>query len=298
MYNREPDVKTCSTKICAMVFAAATLMGSGCAGDDAAKVPDRREEGREVFKPQWAVNTPDIGDGGSGSTRVLADDAPKRSTWSILLGTFTGDGAALQAARALETARGEAGLSRAFVERRADGLALLTGSFEQGTSEEARQELAAVRRLRVGGETIYEAAALVPPAVMGQAGSIPEMDLRNARRAFGEKSNMTLQVAVYGYADPNVEPSAREREEFRQAAEEAARKLRSEGDQAFYYHGPRRSMVTVGLFETADLKDARVRTLRSKYPHNLVNGAPVKLGTGGRPSEQGSYQESFFVRVP
>jgi len=291
-------VETFVTKFCAMAIGVVVLFGTGCAGDGTAEMPDRREEGREVFRPQWAVNTPDIGDGGSGSTRVLADDAPKRATWSILLGTFTGESAPLQAARALETARGEAGLSRAFVERRADGLALLTGSFEQGTSEEARQELASVRKLRVGGETIYEAASLVPPAVMGQAGSIPEMDLRNARRAFGEKSNLTLQVAVYGYADPNVEPSAKEREEFRQAAEQAARKLRSEGDQAFYYHGPRRSMVTVGLFETADLRDARVRSLRTKYPHNLVNGAPVKLGTGGRPSEQGSYQESFFVRVP
>ena len=66
---------------------------------------------------------------------------------------------------------------------------------------------------------------------------------------------------------------------FRGQAERTARALRSQGVEAFYYHGPNMSMVTVGVLGEDDhdgstqppVESARLRRLRRDHPHNLLN---------------------------
>jgi hypothetical protein len=83
--------------------------------------------------------------------------------------------------------------------------------------------------------------------------------------------------------------------EIRKAAEGAVKALREQGDQAFYFHGPERSMVTVGLFPTAE--DAAIRAIQKRFPSHMING---QLTTNAK-SEQlngPKGQPSFVVTVP
>jgi hypothetical protein len=91
--------------------------------------------------------------------------------------------------------------------------------------------------------------------------------------------------------------------EFRKRAEEAVVSLRREGEEAFYYHGPRGSMVTVGVFGPKDLdvtKPGResfaLREARRKFPFNLVNGAQLLVKTKTQQSQ--SAQPSFVLQIP
>jgi hypothetical protein len=104
--------------------------------------------------------------------------------------------------------------------------------------------------------------------------------------------------------------TAQELAKFRDAAERAVVALRAQGQEAYYYHGPRSSTVTVGLFADEDymisVRDelgqmqklprprlsARVRDAMDANPYNLVNGQGVKDGKRDRP------QASFLIRVP
>ena len=99
--------------------------------------------------------------------------------------------------------------------------------------------------------------------------------------------------------------------EFRKAAEEMATILREDGVEAYYYHGPNISMVTVGLFDDSDLVKRevrmpnglvsiqegygpRIKVLQEQFPNNLGNGATVIDKIDG---QNLGPQPSFLVRV-
>src|SRR5690606_17423075 len=89
----------------------------------------------------------------------------------------------------------------------------------------------------------FATAFLAPPAGDPDPGAIPQYHLSRARIEFGAQSRYTLQIAVYESNNPA---------EARRAAEQAAAQLRADGEPAFYYHGPSRSMVTLGAFTAAE----------------------------------------------
>ncbi len=95
------------------------------------------------------------------------------------------------------------------------------------------------------------------------------------------------------------------RGDFRRAAEEQVMKLRSEGVEAYLFHGPLRSMVTVQLFGEADLirradgsvlPGPRVAELQERFPYNLANGQPFRLTIFGK--QQEDPQPSFVIEMP
>ncbi|MDX1565257.1 MAG: hypothetical protein R3236_07625 [Phycisphaeraceae bacterium] len=115
---------------------------------------------------------------------------------------------------------------------------------------------------------------------------VKKHDLRTAP----EGTYYTLQIAHYENPD---NPAER-----RKRAEEYAQQLREQGEQAFYYHGPNMSLVTVGAFKDAVLRvgsvsrrgdgskrltvptpttrySPEVEELQAKYPHHLHNGRPI-----------------------
>jgi hypothetical protein len=236
-----------------------------------------------------------------GGTTTVLDQNPKsiRKSWAIVLGTFTGEGAAVLAARFMEQAKQD-GLDGSFMETKDAGYAVLLGQLADPGASESKALLAKIRATRHGTDLPYSSAILAPPAVFGEAGSRPEWDLRNVRRAVVTKGNVyTLQVAIYGKPDRS-RAAPDEIAQFRDAAEKAVAELRSSGDEAYYFHGPERSTVTIGVFSTTNTSDPRIAELRRKYPHNLVNGAAARVTSVGPTGSNNSaeLQPSFIVSVP
>lgn len=283
------------------LLVAAVLAGCGSTspgssqGQSPRQPTDLQTQGKEIFaRPSWELAP--ANQGTNNATPVVVNGAQQRTTWAILLATFAGSDHAALAAKALGMAR-EAGLKDAFVEAHKEGTALLVGGFDDPFSDKARDELVRVRLVAAGGEPLFPTATMAAPASRAVNGSIPELDLRSAKRQFGDKvAQYTLQVAVYTRLD-NEKASASELAEFRKAAEDAAQALRREGEQAFYYHGPFGSSVTVGLFSTPDERTGQAAALRKKYPENLINGQPTKIAPR-RMMKVVQPQRSFIVEVP
>ncbi len=266
------------------------------AAKPAPKDDTKRDEGKKVFAP--------------GAT-----NATTRAGWSVVIAGFREDNRRELAEEGLRKFQAASGLTGAFVEDRGSVSVIAYGSFDNPTSKEAKSALEKVRSIEVTlddgrrGRPFAE-AYLAPPAEA--SGSIPEFDLRNARRT-NPDALYTLQVGRYGRVDTQP-PSATEVAEFRKAAEEAVIRLRREGEQAFYFHGPSGSTITIGLFGKEDYSPAgadgaqmsqsnAVQALRKRFPYNLVNGAGLKesvksVDANGRPTKTQSLQTSRMVAVP
>lgn len=246
--------------------------------------------------------------------KTLGVDAKAVGGWSIVLGAFSpdreaelGQGYEAAAHTALFRAQALAGLDGVLLEKRGSGLVLLYGSFESPTSGDAQRELAYVRSLEIGGRFPYESAFLSPPGAT--SGSMPDYDLATVRARRNTKAPLyTLQVAVYGRPD-NSAPTPEDLQNFRKSAEEAVGRLRSEGELAYYYHGPNRSMVTIGVFSEQDAgfggrfrgEGAPLVMARQKFPNNLLNGEAVREKLPGRSGSSPSdfrLQPSRLVEVP
>lgn len=257
--------------------------------------PKLREEGRRVFAPP--APPPD-----SGQSTPTGSSAPRGEGWSILLAVFRGDTAASDANALLREIQSKGQLPGAHIENRGLGTVILYGSFADPASDAAKAELARVHEIQVNGSNPYIAAFLIPPAEGGITGSLPEMDLRRARAKYGPTAKYTLEAGYYGRNDAS-KPTPTELAEFRKAAEEAAVKLRQSGELAFYYHGPSRSSVTVGLFDDTDFdpqtpnwRSPRLAEVRKQHPYHLYNGAAYKLK--GRSVEKAGFAPCPLVPIP
>lgn len=226
--------------------------------------------------------------------------------WTIVIAAFTADTQEQsregQAQAGLVRVRAVEGMSDAFVTARGRSFMIAYGKYDSPESTKAKSDLKRIRAITIDGQRPFAGSFLMPPAASAQAGSTPELDLLNARRMFGPQAKYTLQIGRYARGD-FAPPSDSERKEFRTLAEEAAAKLRKDGEQAFYYHGDTMSLVTIGLFNDADLprKDrpasARLRELQTRFPNNLLNGAGVRVHRPGEKGE-GELAPSVVVATP
>ncbi len=212
---------------------------------------------------------------------------------------------------ALQKVQTKGGLPGAYLDPRGKALVIAYGHYRGPDDPEAQHDLTRVRDISVDDAKPFADAYLSPPPGDALKGSIPDYDLRNARTQYGPKrAKYTLQVAVYGESDPRAPlPSARDIKEIRAAAEQAAITLRREGELAFYYHGPVRSTVTIGMFSEKDIDTKQpggecqpLRQLRARQPYNLLNGKAIReflkgnVDKDGKPREK--LQESRLVAVP
>lgn len=260
------------------------------------KNPDLKKEGEALFNP---------GKSPAPATASSAD-------WSIVLTSFRNEDQAAQAAAALQTIRSETGLAEAYTETRGEATVIAYGRYADPTSRQAVSDLARVRATTMvsGGEPrkVFGSAFLAPPDEI--KGVNPDHDLRNARKLNGKWALYTLQMGVYSREDHKA-PSASDMAEFRRTAEAAVAKLRREGEQAFYYHGPNRSMVTIGLFGEDDFDAKRavdlnpaLTALRQRFPYNLQNGLGIKQKfritdpDSGRQVLKEKLQPSNLVGIP
>lgn len=229
-----------------------------------------QEEAKRVFASPGKTIAP------AAAAAPEAADAPNAGKWVIVLATINAEGEDA-ANQALTFARSSVGFGEAYVTRRGSVRVVALGAFDSYDDANATKELLRVRGASVGDVRPFAGAFLSPPLMRGEPGNIPDLDLRNARKVFGNDAKYTLQVCVYCRPD-RVTPSKEELAEFRKAAEAAALELRRGGELAFYYHGPERSTVTTGLFNNNDLQgpdgeeSEDIREARRKHPYYLVNG--------------------------
>lgn len=289
--------------LCASLFLAVALFGcsggSGRPGPEKAASPREptswRDEAKGVLAPRA---------GGAGAA-AAPDEADRSGQWQIVLASF-GGASAREEAQALAAQVQSLGLDGAYADQRGKGWVVAYGRYASLASPQAHEDLARIKQMTLEGDRPFAAAVLAPPEQRRIAGSIPEYDLATVRQRYGSSAAYTLQVAIYTRMDRR-EPSAADLAQFRKAAEEAANRLRREGQEAFYYHTARSSMVTVGVFTYKDCDATRrlpngeittgpakespaVAAAKERNPYNLVNGQAVKV--------RGELQASMLVQLP
>lgn len=257
------------------------------AGKKPAEDPKKKsiaDEGRELFKP--------------GSAGEVAPE----NAWSIVIVAFRGEEADQLSKLALQKVQTEGNLPGAFLERRGEAIVVAYGHYESGESPRGVDELKRIQAMEINGQKPFRDALLAPPVNGSNLGGMPQINLVQAKAMYGDHALYTLQVGVYGRQDL-LRPTEADLKEARKAAEQAAVRLRQEGEQAFYYHGPRMSMVTIGVFDEEDFdpqvpsaQSSRLRDARRRFPYNLYNGAGIKER---RPGEaEARMQTSLLVAIP
>lgn len=266
-----------------------------------------RDDGREVFGRPPSVTAP-------------PGEVAREDGWSIVLASFREGDHASAAREAMGEYARVYGLRDLRVETIGEASIVACGRYSEHTLEQGREELARIRALRpatgaptvVGGaDQPFAFAVLAPVDRTLAVGQVPRYHLLRAREEHGPSVEFTLQVAVYG-RDELERPTEADLAEARRAAETAAADLRRQGEEAYYYHGPRRSMVTIGAFSESDIKPSEspaVRRLRSAFPYNLYNGRAVLVrsrvkpaGPAGKPAPGSAggdtMQRSELVLIP
>lgn len=227
-------------------------------------------------------------------------DAAVSTGWSIAIHLTRGD-EQTEAPAILARIRTQGGLPNAFLQKRGQATLIAFGNFADPDDASAQAELKRVQQLEVDGKRPYQAAYLIPPPSGSLQGRLPQYNLLRAKANFGDSALYTLQVAVYGREDL-PRPTEADLADTRKAAEDAVIALRKEGEQAFYYHGPRLSMVTVGVFDLSDFdpqlpryKSSKLIAAQKRHPYNLYNGAAIKEKPKGAPER---LQPSNLVAIP
>lgn len=239
-----------------------------------------------LFAKQYGDGPPSKGSKQNRSRRA-ADEG-----WAILLESFEGSN---RFRRANDLVR------RLGLDQRIDGLWMqesgggkanvYRGRYPNIADPRALADLDEVRNLSVDELKPYEDVEFVSLGGDGQGGNMNPLDLR----AF--TGYYTLQIGFYDSEFGS---------EFRDAAERAAKALRKDGEQAYFYHGVHRSMLTVGLFTDEDFErdgpvhvyGPRILTLQEKYPDNLANGRQLLVTARDGGVVEQRAQESSLVRVP
>ncbi len=207
--------------------------------------------------------------------------------WAIEIERFEGDRRASDAQYLTLMLRDQTSINELWWED-IDGVATVwSGRYRDPTSAEAQAALRRVRRATIDGEARFADAEL-KPLIGGGRRFLDPFNLKQYTGFF------SLQIAFY---DETYEGDPR------QAAEQHARRLREDGEEAYFYHGPHRSLVTIGLFSehdftrrgTMDAYGPRIRELQAKFPHNLRHGKE-KVMDEIEGQDLGA-QPSFVVRV-
>ena len=229
-----------------------------------------------------------------GTGGALQPAAFSDAGWTIVLAAFSGPDARRQALAAADNLRAAApSLGSVRVQDRGRGAAIVSGSYRSPGDADAQRDLARIRAVTINNGTPFASAFLAPPTGAPDPGATPQYHLSRAFIEFGSQSRYTLQIAVYESPNPA---------EARRAAEQAATQLRSEGEPAFYYHGPSRSMVTLGAFTAAEagldtgLPGPILAEFQRRHPYNVFNGRQLLQRIPGQSRQVP--QPSFLVEIP
>lgn len=284
-----------SVSLCKQVVAIVVMIMivAGCGSKSGGPSADTRADGQALFRPDRGVSRE------PGAREVSSADA-----WLIVIVGFydrdplsgepldsEGQAAVAEVARlSLHKVQTTGGLPGAYLTRHGKALVLAYGAYPGHDSPRAQADLRRIQNLVIEGERPFAGAVLAPPDG-ADIGTMPEYDLRNVKAKFGERALYTLEIGVYSREDGRP-MSAAERAEMRRLAEQAVVSLRREGEQAFYYHGPNRSSVTIGVFGQSDhsldergqpIQSLALQQVRQRHPHKMHNGRGMRIRVQGVP---------------
>ncbi len=223
--------------------------------------------------------------------------------WTIVIKSFDAALDADLAQQGLVKVQTTGRLPEAELQVRGKAIAIVYGRFPSVEDPKAQAELKRVKNLEVEGAKPFALAVLMPPTTVEAGSGEDSLDLRSARRVNPE-ARYTLQVGSYEWA---AGASQAEIDKARQAAEQAAKTLRKEGTEAYYYHGLRSSLVTAGLFSEEDVDpddvfsiNPELTRLRKQFPHHLVNGQGVRMRRPGMGDDPNAWPmvPSKIVNLP
>jgi hypothetical protein len=207
--------------------------------------------------------------------------------WSIRVVELDGTDRHGKARGLIQELRNEAKLSDIWMQDYDGVVSVYHGRFATAADPAIRPALGKIQAVRVDGEMPFADCQLVPLIGDGRVIADP-FDLRQFIGYY------SLQIGFY---DASYEG------DFRAAAEEAVRSLREDGFDAYYYHGPYRSIVSIGVFSyeqafvsagTHDTYAPSVRELQQRFPFNLGNGVTLIQKDKGRVIGE---QKSSLIRV-
>lgn len=231
--------------------------------------------------------------------------SPVEPTWWSVLVSAVPSGRMDDAERLLETVHAT-GLTGAYIAIRDKRPVIAFGRYTDPADPQAQQGLQRVRQTDVGGVTPFGAAMLLPPATVRAGADSDEINLRTVRQRMPKRdAAYTLQVGVFGRQDLG-RPTPEELRLYQREAEQAARRYRSQGEQAFYFHGPNMSMVTIGVFSEEDhdgstqppIESIRLRQTRQNHPYNLLNGEGIRETVRTETGSVKRLQASRLVAIP
>jgi len=301
-----PNLQRISFRGLTLVGIMGVLLG-GCGGDQTRSDQDAQfyaDQSSAVFAPD-PEDTPSPELGLDDEEVLLARE--NIGGWSIVLSKVgrTGNQGMRRAQEMLEIVQDQAGLKEAKIEQRSTGLVIAYGDYLGKADPQAIRDLKKIQQIEINGVKIFEQALITPPTSKALRGSNPSYDLRTVKQRFGDAAIYTLQIGIYGRADYQM-PSAQDLAAFRKAAEDAVRVLRAQGEMAFYYHAPARSMVTVGVFGERDFdattkpptQSRELRELRERFPNNLLNGQGINEKIRSESGHITRLQSSQLVSIP
>ena len=211
---------------------------------------------------------------------AAAPSSSADASWAISLATFDGPDHAQQAERRRLELAAASGLKSIWVLDQGWRSHLYYGRYKSPGDRQAERDLAIWRELRSRGVVAVGPPVLVPTVMPG---SNPRHNLLYV----GPQFVYTLQIGHY---------DERFGKNFRAAAEQAAAALRDEGLEAYYYHGPDRSSVTIGAYPASAVRgvtspggrvenriaDSHILELQERFATYFVNGLEQRVrGPGG-----------------
>ena len=208
-------------------------------------------------------------DGSGWKPGGLAGGDESTNGFAILLTTTSGPNHVRQAGyikQSLETAQWR----DVFIVTKANHSEVFWGTYS--TIQSAQSDLKKAKGFQNrAGRQPFARALLVP--LPGKDVGPPEWNLLNASGAY------TVQMAAY-YDIPDQNYFGRKR-----SAVQLCQKYRKLGYQAYYYHGPVRSHVTIGTFDKSaiatirrgrnvqkEIRDPRIHAIIREFPQFNVNG--------------------------
>jgi len=240
--------------------------------------------------------------GCDGSTKLLGNSAsvaPSDEEFTILLRTFTGPGHMQEAQRYKENTEQYAGWKNLYVVTKFNSSELYWGRYQ--TLDAAKPNIIRAHAYKTGvGIKPYPQALVL---------KIPGKDVGPAEYnlAFA-KGSYTVQIAEF-YNVPSANYVGR-----KNFAVEYCKQLRDQGEEAYFFHGLTKSIVTVGLFDESAfenrkansdavvetyVKDQRINQIIAKHPLLAENGRKARIRVSKNETKtQWIEKRSYVIAVP
>ncbi len=207
--------------------------------------------------------------------------------WAIQVIQLPGPSRHTEAIELVKQLRAKSSLADLWVLDDGQVATIYHSRFTRASDPAIPDALAKVQQIEIEGVKPFAQSQLVP-LVGGSRAIADPFDLRQFIGYY------SLQIGFY---DQNFGGG------FREAAEQAVRSLREDGHEAYYYHGPYRSIIAVGVFDydqafvnagTVDTYAPQIRELQQTFPFNLGNGVTLLQKEAGKDIGE---QKSSLIRV-